>query len=236
MEKENIINQVILSRGQYLWAASRKVVIRALIKLIQDLQRLLLRLVNSVRGRFRIKYGMTSLFDKDEALNKDAFRAPLRSGFTLIELLVVVLIIGILAAIAFPQYQMAVERSRAIQAIAAIKTWSEHIELNDLEKGQYPIFTLNDLNTQLGVSVSLPTGFIITGNGAYIGVKHSISGYSYMIARILKKSGWSNVGKFVCSTEYKEDNSTPSSRLCKQICHTSTLKQVWGSGQFGCTF
>jgi len=45
----------------------------------------------------------------------------MNKGFTLIEILVVVLIIGILASIAWPQYEKAVEHSRASQAFTMLK-------------------------------------------------------------------------------------------------------------------
>lgn len=53
------------------------------------------------------------------------FGRHLRPGFALIELLAVVLIIGILAAVALPVYNRAVERSRAAKMLASVRTLNE---------------------------------------------------------------------------------------------------------------
>ena len=80
-----------------------------------------------------------------------------KKGFTLIELLVVVLIIGILAAIAVPQYQKAVDKTRMMAVIDMLKTIKEAQEFYYLANGNYA----TDFSQ---LDISFPQGDLKTSN------------------------------------------------------------------------
>lgn len=67
-----------------------------------------------------------------------------KKGFTLVEILTVVLIVGILSAVALPQYRRAVERSRATQAIGGLKNLYDSSERLAVDLGYDDYASLYD--------------------------------------------------------------------------------------------
>lgn len=70
-----------------------------------------------------------------------------RTGFTLIELLVVVLIIGVLSAVALPQYRKAVFKAKWTEANVIINTYQKGITSYLLANGGYPSEEINFTGT-----------------------------------------------------------------------------------------
>ncbi|MGN1058463.1 MAG: type IV pilin protein [Candidatus Avelusimicrobium sp.] len=86
-----------------------------------------------------------------------------KTGFTLIELLVVVLIIGILASVALPQYQKAVLKSRTAEAWANLKNLNMAISAYCLENPNTD-FSNGHSWDELSINISDSKNFKYTGD------------------------------------------------------------------------
>lgn len=82
-------------------------------------------------------------------------RTNKQQGFTLIELMIVVAVIGVLTAIAVPQYQTYVKKSELGSALATITALKVHVEDKIATDGEFPTVATADMATELGASVTI---------------------------------------------------------------------------------
>ena len=94
---------------------------------------------------------MKMLNEMLKRLNARRNRKASQKGFTLIELMIVVAIIGILAAIAIPQYKQYTGRSQAAEAITLFSGVKTALGEYYNENGSWPNAS-GDANTEVGMS------------------------------------------------------------------------------------
>ena len=90
---------------------------------------------------------MNKIYQKRTLCGKNPAKGKI-SGFTLIELLVVVLIIGILSAVALPEYTKAVEKSRAAEAMTLLRSFVQAQKMYKLANTKYTS-DLTELDLQM---------------------------------------------------------------------------------------
>jgi len=137
----------------------------------------------------------------------------MNKGFTLIEMLVVVLIIGILAAIAVPQYQTAVLKSRLSTVMDNVKYIKNMLELYYLANGKYPN-TLEDIDYQISGCKLDPGNKVVLGCAKeyyhYLG--NNIAGVvGYKIVYVQYLDNTSNPGYISCWAK-------PTDNTAQKVC------------------
>ncbi len=161
---------------------------------------------------------MGKIYQKMYLKNNNRSKGVL-DGFTLIELLVVVLIIGILAAIALPQYEKAVERSRIMGIMPSVRTLKEALERYYMTNGAYPADSLQGLDVTVAGCSNGPSGQLLCGNYC-LDYNGGISTYpqAYIMATVTKDKLTGNCNEVSSSNTnikwYLDNTSMPGRRTC----------------------
>ena len=170
---------------------------------------------------------MSKIYQKKTKSIKNRVKGRL-GGFTLIELLVVVLIIGILAAVAVPQYQVAVAKSRLGAIQTNVKAIAEASELYYMANGAYAPddITVLDISEMSGC-VQKGTGNMQCGDYWY---DYNAGGTWTSESRV-DGCIYSNGARTICYLQYlahsprradqryclADDNAALSHKVCKAL-------------------
>lgn len=149
-----------------------------------------------------------------------------KRGFTLIELLIVVLIIGILAAIALPQYQLSRDRAKFATIMDAAKTLKEANDRYYLLTQQYT-GDIDNLDVNLSSNSQSKTASATTLNFDWGSCVVSSSIYTYcQINSPLVQYQLNYSGSQWCNSRQDDRRGA---RLCQAMTATAAPSRTSGS-------
>jgi type IV pilus assembly protein PilA len=128
-----------------------------------------------------------------------------QQGFTLIELMIVVAVIGVLAAVALPQYQKYVAKSEAASALATLSGLRTNIETYTLEEGVFPDSKSGSVASRLGFPNTISNAIEATATNAVSGAGKLVLDFSLV----------SNASPSIKSTKIGLVRDTSGSWVCQ---------------------
>ena len=168
-----------------------------------------------------------------------------KKGFTLIELLVVVLIIGILSAVALPQYQRAVLKTKFASVFPTVHSLVTGLDEAFLVDGEFLDKSFEDL------TVSVPEGYTVSADDSHcIRYESNKTGYclyngyvegnleneagvprlvvQYYLRPLNDVSGWEHIkyGSMTCLALTSDKDALA---VCKSLCPSGAATRTFSS-------
>ena len=158
----------------------------------------------------------------------------MKKGFTLIELLVVVLIVGILAAIAYPQYERTIEKARFTEGITLLRTIGEANRAYYLANGKYAE-QISDLDINAGTPIG---GIYYNTKWFHVTASWNPTSSNAQIASAGRNPMWHSYGlglyhngTIVCNC-YDPAMTEKERQMAEYICSSFGVKK----GTTGCVY
>ena len=155
-----------------------------------------------------------------------------KRAFTLIELLVVVLIIGILTAVAVPQYQKAVKKTQYMQNVVNVRNIVNALDRYRLANGAYPTtyfsssHDISSLTNLLDIDMPpIKRPNLVYYNALYIGYYDSAQ-------KLWIMHWWANPLDTISCYLNPGDTTAENISLCKSLC--SNAPDYSGTGAYEC--